>query len=148
MPLPDLVLAGGGDTDNLLVLHMQRECVSDAAIGTDRVRGYLRRTGALHNAWWSAENPMFASTRLCLLQSLRLVVPDKVEAGRVNAIALPGRSWAIIEDMPQMATAATAADLDAVHAMAKILIRLDGCWVHVVERGPATARLKLRLRSE
>src|SRR5215813_9417702 len=80
--------------------------------------------------------------------SLGLVCPHKVEAGGVNAVALAGRSRAIIEDMPEMAATATAPDLDPVHAIAKILQRLDGCRIHVVERGPATARIKFRLRGE
>ena len=42
----------------------------------------------------------------------------------------------------------TSADLDAVHAIAEILKRLNGCGVHIVERGPATPRLELRLGGE
>src|SRR5262245_26937817 len=80
--------------------------------------------------------------------ALGLVGAHKVEAGRINAIALASRSWAIIEDMPQMAAAATAPDFNPVHAMAKILKRLYYCRVHVVERRPATARIELCLRSE
>jgi hypothetical protein len=49
-----------------------------------------------------------------------------MDAGRVDAIALAGRLRTIVEDMPQMAAAATATHLDSVHAIAEILKRLDG----------------------
>jgi len=68
-----------------------------------------------------------------------LVCPHKAKAGRVDAVALSGRLRAIIENMPQMAAAATAPDFGPVHAMAEILKRLDGRRVNVIERGPATA---------
>jgi hypothetical protein len=50
--------------------------------------------------------------------------------------------------MAEMTTAATAPDFDAMHAITEILKRLHGCRVNVVERGPATARIKLRLGGE
>jgi hypothetical protein len=65
--------------------------------------------------------------------SLCLVRPYKVEASRVNTIALSSRSRAIVEDVTEMAAAATAADLDAMHAIAEILKRLDGRRVNIVE---------------
>ena len=56
-----------------------------------------------------------------------------MEAGRVNAVALSGRSWTIVEDVPQMAATATAPYLDPVHAMTEILKRVDDRWVNIVE---------------
>jgi hypothetical protein len=71
-----------------------------------------------------------------------------MQAGGVYAVALPGRSWAIVEDMAQMAAAAAAPDLDPVHAIAEILQRLNRSRFHIGERGPAAARIELRLRGE
>ena len=76
--------------------------------------------------------PAIGPIRL-FLSPLCLICPYKVEAGGVNAIALSGRARAIVEDMPEMAAAATASDLDPVHAIAEILKRLDGRRVNVVE---------------
>src|SRR5262249_19879089 len=106
-----------------------------------------RQAGAWHHAWRSTESPMCAGSRLALLRSL-LVLTHEVEAGGINAIALPGRSWAIVEDMAQMAAAAAAPYLDPMHAIAEILERLDRSGFHIVKRGPATARIEFRLCGE
>jgi hypothetical protein len=97
-----------------------------------------------HTATLAAAPGRAAYARAAFLAILCLVCPHKVEAGRVNTIALSGRLGAIVEDVPQMPSAATAADFDAVHAMAEILKRFDSRRVHIVERGPATARIELR----
>src|SRR5579863_7323214 len=62
----------------------------------------------------------------------------ELETGRVDAVALAGRVRAVVENMPQMAPAAAAEHLDAVHAVAEVVARLDGALVRdIPEARPA-----------
>src|SRR5918996_3632213 len=68
---------------------------------------------------------------------------------RVHAVALSGRLGTIIEEMAEVTAAPGARDLDAAHAEAHILVKLDGSPSdRLKEAGPAGARVVLRLGTE
>ena len=68
----------------------------------------------------------------------------QVERGRIDAIAQTGRFRAIGEHMPQVGVAASAPDLDPVHAMTEVIQAGDGRIAYRLEiAGPATAESNL-----
>src|SRR5205807_4026221 len=82
-------------------------------------------------------------------QSERLTLLAKFKRYRVQAVALMGRRWAVVEHVAEVRVAARTADLDPAHAVAVV-----GEIRHVVgierleEARPAGARVELRIRRE
>src|SRR5690606_18631041 len=73
----------------------------------------------------------------------------EVERRRVDAVALSGRSRAVIKQVPQMRAAVRAAHLGADHPVAAVLAQLDVLLIdRIPEARPAAAGLVLRLRAE
>src|SRR5690606_20743854 len=80
---------------------------------------------------------------------IRASFPPKLEAHRVDAIPQAGRLRAVGEDVAEMPAAFCAGDLDAVHAVAEVVVLFDLRAVdRVPEARPATAGVELRLRGE
>ncbi len=79
----------------------------------------------------------------------RLAVRDERQRHRVQAVAQPGRRWAIVEHVAEVGIATHAADLDPAHAVADILDVLHVVGIErLEERRPAGAGLELRVGLE
>src|SRR6185436_19728212 len=84
-----------------------------------------------------------AGAVLCLLRGL------EVEGRRVHAVAKAGRLGTVVEHVPQVRVAASAADLVPLHEQGAVLADLDVLLRdRIPEAGPARARLELRVRAE
>src|SRR5689334_976153 len=71
------------------------------------------------------------------------------ERGGVDAVALARRAWAVVEDVSEVAAAATADDLGAAHQETIVGAQLDGLRDGGLgEARPAGPRLELRVRRE
>src|SRR5258708_24947931 len=68
----------------------------------------------------------------------------QLQRGRIDAVALTGGVWAIVEDVAQVPTAPLADDLGALHEEAVVRTQLDVLEVlGLVAAGPAGAGLEL-----
>src|SRR5580692_9264362 len=76
--------------------------------------------------------------------SLRL----EIQRHAVDAIAQVRRRRAIVEDVAEMAAAAAAVHLGALHAPAAVGGGIDRAWLRIVEARPAGAALEFLLRGE
>src|SRR5215217_4585033 len=73
----------------------------------------------------------------------------EIERGGVDAVAQTRRRRAVREDMAEVAAAAGAQDLGAHHAVRRVNLLLDRVRAaRREERGPATARVVLRVGAE
>src|SRR4029077_4740713 len=73
----------------------------------------------------------------------------EVERAGVDAEPVAGRPRAVREDVAEVPTAAGARDLGPHHAVAAVLVQLDGFGVHGgVEAGPARPGVVLRVGAE
>src|SRR4030095_8429935 len=67
----------------------------------------------------------------------------------VDAVAKAGRSWPVVEDVPEMAAAGRAHHLRANHPVARVRLRHDAVERRGLEEArPAAARFELRVRPE
>src|ERR1700682_3422786 len=72
-----------------------------------------------------------------------------LQRGRVDAVALAGRRWSVLEDMTEVASAAAAMHLDPLHSVARVARRGDGARVgRTREAGPARPAVELLLGAE
>src|SRR5271166_1269194 len=70
----------------------------------------------------------------------------EVHRRAVHAIALPGRAWAVVEHVAEMAAAPAAMHLGARHEEAAVLRGADGPFQRLIEAGPAGAAFELGIR--
>src|SRR5690242_15445372 len=99
------------------------------------------------SAGWSASTRRTPSrpTKGRVLRALRL----QIESARVDAVAQPGGVGTVVEHVPEMASAAAAQDLGALHEQASVLAGLDVLGDgRLVEAGPSGAGVELRVGAE
>src|SRR5581483_7752911 len=73
----------------------------------------------------------------------------EVERAGIDAVPLPRLARAIREDVAEMAAAPRARDLDPVHAVTEVIVKLDvGAVCGLSEARPSGPRVKLRIGGE
>src|SRR5262245_57819173 len=107
-----------------------------------RVSTEPRRRRALRGGW--------AGSAASVVAPLLRVGPRlEVERRGVDAVAQPGRPWAVGEEVAKVGAAVRAHDLGSRHAQREVaLLGYAALLDDVVERRPAGARIELRARVE
>src|SRR3954463_4346723 len=95
-------------------------------------RGACRREFSVTLAGWAGRPAALPGHAL-----LRL----KIQRHTVDAVALIGGRWAVVEDVAEMAAAAAAMHLGAGHAIAGVLRALPRAGDGIIEARPAGAAL-------
>src|SRR3989344_1007300 len=72
----------------------------------------------------------------------------KLKTDRIDAVALAGGRRTIVEDVPEMRSAAGADDFRAIHAIRGVFFERDRARECLIERRPTGTGIKFRVRYE